>query len=682
MAFTTSGNEFEQAGLNHQKYLTRMDSLNRRAAETDEANRTRNAGVTPPTQYKMRGMPTGENPATQQVTQKRPSIAEQNALAAEQDATRPLPEASPQTGLASQVGRTGAEGITQISGDVSAPVQAGQKLWAQGDINERIFALRKDVTFGNLDAPATNAIARVWSWATDAVNSPIHAERAKATEAGEWLDSRAFLDLISSNPKKYLAEAEADPYAFYKKYANTRPTAPAAAEDRQVTDWKPNDPVTIAPGAGFKDGNEMLYDMVQFHESANDPNAVSEDGAIGLWQIMPKTGKKPGYGVTPLRNNSPEENRRFGIDYLEAMMHRYGGDQVAALAAYNWGPGSADAWVAYGKNPAELPAETRDYISKIVGDVSGVDPFEGQQTAGLATPELTNLPYIPGQTEVEVKNLPHTGEAGVQVPLDNTQSVQIQGNGRTVTGRGGITDGAASVSQQAATKTADRILEPARMSYSVRSSEMNTLGTQREAILRQMRIAAGAGKGGSAEFNKLSTALSTHDNLINNMAVQQGIDTFESSDDPRLLSAIISQQNNVDYQIGRNSDGTWFEQENGQVINNGLTMGAIVSQQRQRASKAYQDAVNASMASGAAEERGKQIDAMLKIAVKDAEQNNEAYIERLKKAGFSKGTDGDYWVNEQGEAYRIAEGEGIDGQPLIQLQPVSTTGDPLAFKRS
>lgn len=86
---------------------------------------------------------------------------------------------------------------------------------------------------------------------------------------------------------------------------------------------------------------QLLPALIQ-QESGGNPRAVSPKGAVGLTQVMPGTGANPGFGVSPLQNNSPEENVRFGRDYLTAMLRRYPGRPDLALAAYNAGPGVAD----------------------------------------------------------------------------------------------------------------------------------------------------------------------------------------------------------------------------------------------------------------------------------------------------------------------------------------------------
>ena len=97
---------------------------------------------------------------------------------------------------------------------------------------------------------------------------------------------------------------------------------------------------------------------------------TSLKGAQGEMQVMPKTALKPGYGVAPAQNKSPDELARVGKDYLAAMLGKYG-DREKALIAYNWGPKNTDDWLASGADPKKLPAETQNYVQKINGMLSG-----------------------------------------------------------------------------------------------------------------------------------------------------------------------------------------------------------------------------------------------------------------------------------------------------------------------
>ena len=68
------------------------------------------------------------------------------------------------------------------------------------------------------------------------------------------------------------------------------------------------------------------------HTTADGTLLTSNKGARGISQVMPKTGVDPGYGVAPLKNETEEEYRRFGKDYLQAMLNKYGGDYRRAVS--------------------------------------------------------------------------------------------------------------------------------------------------------------------------------------------------------------------------------------------------------------------------------------------------------------------------------------------------------------
>jgi hypothetical protein len=61
------------------------------------------------------------------------------------------------------------------------------------------------------------------------------------------------------------------------------------------------------------------------------------------------------------------ENRLLGRAYLARMFRRYG-NWSDALAAYNWGPGSLDAWIAAGRPAARMPDEVARYVALVLRD--------------------------------------------------------------------------------------------------------------------------------------------------------------------------------------------------------------------------------------------------------------------------------------------------------------------------
>jgi soluble lytic murein transglycosylase-like protein len=77
-------------------------------------------------------------------------------------------------------------------------------------------------------------------------------------------------------------------------------------------------------------------------ESAGNNFAVSSVGAMGLMQLMPRTGEAVAAQVGmlwegPMTLFDPVANVRLGIVYLEGLVERYE-TLTTALAAYNWGP--------------------------------------------------------------------------------------------------------------------------------------------------------------------------------------------------------------------------------------------------------------------------------------------------------------------------------------------------------
>ncbi len=120
------------------------------------------------------------------------------------------------------------------------------------------------------------------------------------------------------------------------------------------------------------DLDERLLHAVIRAESDYDKNAVSRKGAMGLMQLMPKTGKQ--YGVENFFN--PEENIRAGAKHLKSLLDRYFGDTKMALAAYNAGITAVDRY-----NGIPPFQETENYVSKILTMVNGEDSGESGNTS-------------------------------------------------------------------------------------------------------------------------------------------------------------------------------------------------------------------------------------------------------------------------------------------------------------
>jgi soluble lytic murein transglycosylase len=99
---------------------------------------------------------------------------------------------------------------------------------------------------------------------------------------------------------------------------------------------------------------------------------TSHAGARGLMQITPDTAndieRRSGGTTFEVKDLSdPQINISYGTYYLRELLQRYDGNTAAALAAYNAGPGNADAWGGSDMSVDDIPtAETRGYVDQVL----------------------------------------------------------------------------------------------------------------------------------------------------------------------------------------------------------------------------------------------------------------------------------------------------------------------------
>lgn len=92
-------------------------------------------------------------------------------------------------------------------------------------------------------------------------------------------------------------------------------------------------------------------------ESGGDPQAVSSKGALGLMQLMPKTARE----LMVYNPFDPAENIWGGSKYLSWLLDSFDGDIIAALAAYNSGPGAVERYGGVPPYP-----ETIQYVKRVL----------------------------------------------------------------------------------------------------------------------------------------------------------------------------------------------------------------------------------------------------------------------------------------------------------------------------
>ncbi len=143
-------------------------------------------------------------------------------------------------------------------------------------------------------------------------------------------------------------------------------------------------------------------------ESRFIADIVSSAGAVGLMQLMPPTAKwvarQTGRSdFRTLQLEDPGVNAQFGTYYLRYVLDRLDGLPVLATAAYNAGPGRAQAWRGSGPIEGAIYAETipfnetRDYVKKVLANAMyyqaqlGLPYVALKDRLGTVTPNGRNL---------------------------------------------------------------------------------------------------------------------------------------------------------------------------------------------------------------------------------------------------------------------------------------------------
>ena len=133
--------------------------------------------------------------------------------------------------------------------------------------------------------------------------------------------------------------------------AAIRATLPQATRDKSA----PYDAAINKHSERLGVAADLVRAVIQV-ESAFNPTAVSNKGAMGLMQLMPETARDLGIG-NPF---NPDQNIRGGVTYLKQLLNRYDNNVELALAAYNAGAGNVDKYD--GVPPFK---ETKNYVNKI-----------------------------------------------------------------------------------------------------------------------------------------------------------------------------------------------------------------------------------------------------------------------------------------------------------------------------
>ena len=142
---------------------------------------------------------------------------------------------------------------------------------------------------------------------------------------------------------------------------------------------------------------DLLFAVMRV-ESVYQRRIISHAGAIGLMQIMPRTGRliadKLGQRhMTATDLLDPRTNIEFSAWYLSSLIGRMDGRLPLAIASYNGGPHNVRAWIrSYGTHvPLDaflerIPfRETKRYVRRVLGYYTSYKAQRGQRVDLMAT---------------------------------------------------------------------------------------------------------------------------------------------------------------------------------------------------------------------------------------------------------------------------------------------------------
>jgi len=149
-------------------------------------------------------------------------------------------------------------------------------------------------------------------------------------------------------------------------------------------------------------------------ESAYNPYALSEAGALGLWQLMPRTAKHLGVQSNKAINGRRNINAstKAAVHYLQTMHQRFNSWPLA-IAAYNLGPYAVERrlkkhpWnISDGLENMPIPTMTRAYVQHAIGLIALLQ----DNTFSFPTPITTQALEL--QAPIDIQQLEHVSGMG------------------------------------------------------------------------------------------------------------------------------------------------------------------------------------------------------------------------------------------------------------------------------
>ena len=166
-------------------------------------------------------------------------------------------------------------------------------------------------------------------------------------------------------------------------------------------------------------------------ESNLSNSATSRMGAVGMWQLMPATGKNLGLEINSLVDErcNPVLATKAACRFLRDLYRIYG-DWSLAIAAYNCGPGNVNKAIARAGANAKtfwdiydfLPRETRGYVPKFIAASYAYAYHNLHNIKAEPTPQ-----HIATDT-VAIDRVMHLGQVAstIDIPLETLRALNPQ----------------------------------------------------------------------------------------------------------------------------------------------------------------------------------------------------------------------------------------------------------------
>lgn len=149
--------------------------------------------------------------------------------------------------------------------------------------------------------------------------------------------------------------------------------------------------------------NPVLVTSLIRQESRFETDIRSPVGAVGLMQVMPKTGEwiakqlqLKEYSLT-----DPQDNIKLGTWYLDHTHQEYDNNSLLAIASYNAGPGNVAQWLERYRTSdpdvfvEKIPfRETKGYVESVFGNYWNYLRIYDPEIANLLA-QYTNQPFNP-----------------------------------------------------------------------------------------------------------------------------------------------------------------------------------------------------------------------------------------------------------------------------------------------